>query len=314
MANPKMSRLSRLMRMRWFRWLTAIGVIILACSLFACVRLNVPFAANAPLATFQSAWGTHQGGRLADIEFIGHRGSALRNPSNNAKPIGNTAGSIRAGIDAGVDWIEIDIRRTSDGKLVLFHDEELGADTNAKEGRVADSTLEALLGLEVSVDPPEHILTLEQFGKTFSEKMADNAIGLILDIKVPGVRTQVLDWVAASGMDRARIVIFGEYGILAEYQESGFKLGYTFTWKGRGNRLLYLFQQSEIVDRLAEIKASFLVIPYIFCSEDLVREAGKSGVSTWAYGSENPRDWEKVRKLGVTGLIVDDPENAVEQE
>jgi glycerophosphoryl diester phosphodiesterase len=48
----------------------------------------------------------------------------------------------------------------------------------------------------------------------------------------------------------------------------------------------------------------------MFCDGDFVKEAEKNGVSTWTYGSEDPRDWDKVRKLGVTGLIVDYPAEA----
>ena len=299
------------MRKKWFRWLCAIAIPTIALAIFAFVRFNIPYAANAPLAGFQAALGIHAGKRMVDAEIIGHRGSALINPVNPGKPIGNTENAIQAGIDAGVDWIEIDLRRTSNGKLVLFHDESIQADTDASEGRVADLTLESLRGHKVSVDPPEPILTLDEFGEIFLTRLSDERIGLILDIKASGLGTQVLNWIKTSGLDPSRVVIFGEYDILGEYRESGIKLGYTFTWSGKGNRIRYLFRQSEIIRRLAETKASYLVIPTIFCSGSLLREAHANGISTWAYGSEDPRDWDQVRAMGVTGLIVDYPVEAV---
>lgn len=307
-----MTRISKLIRQKGFRCLCAIAIPTIALAASACARFNIPYATNAPLAGFQSAMGIHSGGKMSDAEIIGHRGSALRNPRNLGKPIGNTKNAIQAGIDAGVDWIEIDLRRTSDGTLVLFHDESIQADTNADDGKVADLTLESLLRSEVSVDPPERVLTLEEFGQTFAKPMAAGGIGLILDLKVWGIKSQVLDWIASSGLDPSNVIIFGKYEILTEYRESGFKLGYTYTWKGDGNRIRYLFRQSEIVSRLSELNASYLVIPIIFCRESLAKEAEKNGISTWAYGSDDPRDWEKVRKLGVTGLILDHPKEAVE--
>jgi len=305
-----MSHLPRLIRRKWFRWVCVFALPALLVAIFGLVRFNIPHAVCAPLAGFQAAMGIHAGGERADAEIIGHRGSALRNPKVPSKPIGNTRNAIQAGIDAGVDWIEIDLRRTSDGHLVLFHDESIGADTDSDEGMVSDLGLKQLLGNEVSVDPPEKILTLEEFGAGFAKTLVDDEIGLILDVKVSGVRTQVLDWIAGSGLDPSRVVIFGEYSILLQYRESGCKLGYTFTWSGEGNPKRYLLDRSEIIRRLRKIDASLLVVPVMFCSEDLITEAKKNGVSTWAYGSEDPRDWEKVRKLGVTGLIVDYPEEA----
>ena len=298
-----------LIHRKWLRWLCVIAVPVAVLAISGCARLNIPYASNAPLAHLQASLGIHAADNLpAETEIIGHRGSALLNPGNPSKPIGNTKNAIQAGIDAGVDWIEIDLRHTSDGTLVLFHDEFIRKDTDADEGKVADLTLESLRRSKISVVPPERILTLKEFGEIFSKQLADEGIGLILDIKSPGLKTDVLAWIAASGLDPSQVIVFGEYQILAEYQQSGLQLGYTFTWKGEGNRTLYLFRQSEIINRLRKINANFLVIPIIFCGENLIVEAKNNGISTWAYGSEDPRDWEKVRKLGVNGLIVDYPE------
>ena len=83
--------------------------------------------------------------------IIGHRGSGLDAKPQDPKPgegadeeasneekelpmIGNTERAIREGIAAGVDWVELDIRATSDlePELVVFHDEEI----NDKTGNV----------------------------------------------------------------------------------------------------------------------------------------------------------------------------------
>lgn len=49
------------------------------------------------------------------MQIIGHRGAAGLAPEN-------TRASFRAAIEAGVDWIEFDVRRTKDGRVVLSHD------------------------------------------------------------------------------------------------------------------------------------------------------------------------------------------------
>ena len=54
--------------------------------------------------------------------IIGHRGSSYDNGEN-------TAGGIVSAIKAGVDGIEIDIRR-SDDQLILLHDSTVTRTTN----------------------------------------------------------------------------------------------------------------------------------------------------------------------------------------
>jgi glycerophosphoryl diester phosphodiesterase len=49
---------------------------------------------------------------------IGHRGAPLVAPEN-------TVGSFRAAIDLGADGIELDVRRTADGRLAVVHDTHL---------------------------------------------------------------------------------------------------------------------------------------------------------------------------------------------
>jgi glycerophosphoryl diester phosphodiesterase len=49
------------------------------------------------------------------MQIIGHRGARGLAPMN-------TKASIAAALAAGVDWIEFDVRRTKDGKVVLSHD------------------------------------------------------------------------------------------------------------------------------------------------------------------------------------------------
>jgi glycerophosphoryl diester phosphodiesterase len=74
------------------------------------------------------------------VQLIGHRGAAALAPEN-------TLAAIDAGLLAGADGVEVDVRLTSDGALVLLHDADLASTTNGV-GRVADVSLEALRALD----------------------------------------------------------------------------------------------------------------------------------------------------------------------
>ena len=75
------------------------------------------------------------------LQVIGHRGGA-------ALALENTLAAIDAGLDAGADGVEVDVRRTADGGLVLMHDPDL-ARTTGGTGRIDETTLEAVRSLGV---------------------------------------------------------------------------------------------------------------------------------------------------------------------
>ena len=60
----------------------------------------------------------------------GHRGDPQHHPEN-------TIESFAAAIELGCDWVETDLRRTRDGRVVLSHDDHTG--------RVAEKHLQYFL-------------------------------------------------------------------------------------------------------------------------------------------------------------------------
>ena len=77
----------------------------------------------------------------ADVkQIVGHRGACAVAPEN-------TLASLRAAIDAGATAVEVDVRTTKDGHLVLSHDERLDRATDG-EGRIGDKTLAEIKKLD----------------------------------------------------------------------------------------------------------------------------------------------------------------------
>lgn len=79
-------------------------------------------------------------------EVIGHRGAG-RGTAEGA--VENTAPSFRAAAEAGASWIEVDVRRTVDDALVVYHNAAL------PDGR-------AVVDLPASVCAEHGLLTLEE--------------------------------------------------------------------------------------------------------------------------------------------------------
>lgn len=79
--------------------------------------------------------------RFPDLpRWIGHRGLAAFAPEN-------TLAGIRMAAERGLRWIEIDAKLTSDGTLILMHDDRLDRTTNGK-GTVATTSFDAIRRLD----------------------------------------------------------------------------------------------------------------------------------------------------------------------
>ncbi len=99
------------------------------------------------------------------VLIVAHRGCWKHNAPENS------LSAFKACIDIGADAIEMDVRRTRDGVLVVMHDETVDRTTNGK-GRVQDLTLKQLrrLRLRKGAGGPRARLTREA-PPTFEEAM-----------------------------------------------------------------------------------------------------------------------------------------------
>ena len=60
----------------------------------------------------------------------------------------NTIAAIQAAIDAGADWVEIDVQETADGEIVVIHDSDLKK-VAGKSMKIADSSIAELQSVDI---------------------------------------------------------------------------------------------------------------------------------------------------------------------
>src|SRR5258706_10806141 len=82
-------------------------------------------------------------GQGRQIVVIAHRGEHLHHPEN-------TIAAYQAAVDAGADFFETDVRTSSDGKLVIMHNDTVDARTNGT-GAVKDMTFEQIRTLDAGI-------------------------------------------------------------------------------------------------------------------------------------------------------------------
>jgi glycerophosphoryl diester phosphodiesterase len=82
--------------------------------------------------------------------IIAHRGFSGRYPEN-------TLPAVRAALDLGVDFVEIDVQETRDGELIVFHDYRLKRICGVR-GRVRDKTLAEIKRLNPEIPTLTEVL------------------------------------------------------------------------------------------------------------------------------------------------------------
>ncbi len=157
----------------------------------------LPSAAAALLVTVLAV-AVPAGGAAAappDVAVIGHRGSGAMAPEN-------TLAAIRLALRQGADYVENDIMRTKDGRLVITHDLSLARTTDVEQVfpdrtsyQVADYTLAEIKQLDAgSWFGPEfagqRILTLREWVEAVG-----SSAGMLLEAKdpwaFPGIETDI---------------------------------------------------------------------------------------------------------------------------
>src|ERR1700683_1897805 len=127
---------------------------------------------SAVLGGAQSPTGTAQ---IRTVLTSAHRGEHAHHPENSLP-------AIQGAIDAGIDFVELDVRTTSDGQLVLMHDPTVDRMTDGK-GKVKDMTLAEIKKLDLGVRFPGQFPNLRV--PTFDEvlELCKGKIGIYVDTK-----------------------------------------------------------------------------------------------------------------------------------
>jgi glycerophosphoryl diester phosphodiesterase len=78
---------------------------------------------------------------LRDMEITAHRGASVDYPEN-------TMSAFQGAVDAGADWIELDVQQTKDGMIVVAHDANLKRVAGVKKN-IYDLTFDELEEIDV---------------------------------------------------------------------------------------------------------------------------------------------------------------------
>ncbi|HEY2786678.1 MAG TPA: glycerophosphodiester phosphodiesterase family protein [Fimbriiglobus sp.] len=246
----------------------------------------LPAAAQSKFAFFEPVQPPR------NVQIMAHRGMHMLAPDNSLAAILGCASDY-------VEWAEIEVHLTKDGKHVAIHGESLASCTDGK-GKVADFTLEELKKLDAGswFAPRFRGTRLSTLPEVLAA--AKGKVNLYLDCKRIDPDRLVRE-IKATGME-SQVIVYGDPNVLAKVRASGENAVPTMT-KYRAKTDLAEFVRS-IDPAAVEIDADEVTaeICKAFHERGIKVQAKVLGTK-W----DNPTVWGKVIDAGVDWLQTDDP-------
>lgn len=223
-------------------------------------------------------------------EVVAHRGASAAAPEN-------TLAAVKAAIEAGAHWVEIDVQETADDEIVVIHDSDL-----KKVGGSPLSVTRSPLGQLRAVD----------VGSWFGPEFADQRIptleevlelcrgraGVIIELKYYGgeraLERRVIEIVERLGMeDQVKAMSLSYKGIQTLHRQ-------------RPDWTVGLLS-SVAMGRLAALDVDFLALNGRAATRSLVRQAHRHGKQVMVWTVNDAVTMATMMGRGADALITDEP-------
>lgn len=230
---------------------------------------------------------------MSDIEplIVAHRGFHRDAPENSIP-------SFEMAKEVGASMVELDVRRTSDGHPVVFHDHSLYR-TTAQRGIIEMLTLKQVRKLDIGVHHDEEyrgtrVPTLEEV-----IKYAKNRIPLNIEIKTPGIEEKVVRLIRKHGVMKRVVVSSFRFSILRKIHrlEPEIRIG---------GVAFYISGFEELQEDMAPY--SLHLWAPLLLSRIPVDAAHNAGIRVLAWPVNSLRLFKVLKRLGVDGVITSIPD------
>jgi glycerophosphoryl diester phosphodiesterase len=239
---------------------------------------------------------------LAPLPPCRHRVAVIAHRAGKALAPENTLAAIRNAIQLGVDYVELDIRATRDGNLVIMHDRSVDRTTNGT-GNVRDLTLEEIRRLDAgSKYSPK--FTGEKV-PTFDEvlELCHDRVYIYVDHKEAPTQ-QVYDSVRKYGMEK-QVVVYNDPNDLLEWKRIAPHIPVMPSLPDEFRR------QGGVADFYKILPAEVLDGHLLEWNKGLVDQAHAVGAKVYVDvmgQTDHPDGYRNAMEMGVDGMQTDHPE------
>ena len=253
----------------------------------ACLGAGITFA-----QTNTTPGALHSSQRII---VIAHRGEHLHHPEN-------TLPAYQAAIDAGADYIEVDVRTTSDGKMVLMHDSTVNRTTNGT-GSVASMTSKQVLSLDAGAKFSSEFLGTKI--PTFDQALglAYGKIGIYVDTKDADPHALV-DAIKRHNMQE-HVVIYGSTFFLMKVHRISPALK---VMPEAVNVIICSLEVKILHPKVLAFGSYDFTNQVIDCAKKANAQIYVDRLGT----TDNPDGWQKAIDMGANGIQTNRPAELVE--
>lgn len=220
---------------------------------------------------------------------IAHRGSHLIKPEN-------TLAAIEAAIEEGADYVEVDLRTTKDGHLMLCHDDKVDRTTNGK-GLVKDLDWAEIARL-TTIGKDKKVYHVPDFKEVL--KTCKDRINIYLDFKDADV-TATYGEIKAAGMEKNIVVYLN-------------KVDQYMSWRKIAPAMPLMASLPESISTKQDLldlldKMQLEVLDNVTDSS-MLAVTRQNGIHVWLdvqSADEGPAKWAEAMNRGIQGVQTDHP-------
>ncbi|MCK5740231.1 glycerophosphodiester phosphodiesterase [bacterium] len=233
--------------------------------------------------------------------LFAHRGCSRHFPEN-------TLPAFQAGVDTGVDALEIDVRLTKDDQFVVFHDPDLKRMTGTR-GKIRHYTQLELQNIQARHEKAgmAAILPLTDLFAAFP------TMNFNIDLKDNEPEAAELLWPLLQQYHMEKQVIIGSFhhNILIHFRKisggrvvTSASMREVFYWALRHK--FHIWNHRPVPFRVLQIppKMGWLILS----SKRFIRTAHRHGIFVHYWTINSPKEMEHLLDCGADGIMSDDPE------
>jgi len=211
---------------------------------------------------------------------IAHRGASAYEPENTIR-------AFKRAIEMGCEGIEMDLRRSKDGKIVVIHDETVNRTTNGK-GKVSEMTIDEIKKLD------SHGEKIPLLSEVLSEVKAEV---YLLEIKEPGYEESIVKEVKeAKLLDKVIFTSFN-YDSLKRIKEAG------------GEKIGLIYDSQPYPIQLGKSLKAYAMLPsYNLLNRIHANELKRNKFLIFPWVINDVSILEKMVSFKVDGIITDKPD------
>jgi len=214
------------------------------------------------------------------IKIIAHRGIHKSLPEN-------TLAAFRAAVERKLDYVEIDVRTTADGYMVLRHDNAFNRKSGSRQ-TVSDLTLQQIHELDEKIP-------------LFADALAfmSGKIGVYVDVKSAAPKAVIAELEKHKMLDNA--VIYAGESALAEMKKINPAV----------KVMPEVDSEEDLARVMASLKPQIVAMSWEGFSEALVAKIHQAGAKVFLDilgDGDNPEGVRRTIAAGVDGIQTDDPD------